>query len=74
MPRVVSQGLVYYPSDCRKFKFHLAVAAGKKSAVGSYIPHLNSHKDTALSCEIVSQIVDGFARLLPLYFSEEEKV
>ena len=74
MPRVVSQGLVYYPSDCRKFKFHLAVAAGKKSAVGSYIPHLNSHKDTVLSCEIVSQVVDGFARLLPLYFSEEEKV
>ena len=60
-------GIAYYDKE-------IITLAAKKSGLGSYIPHLNSPKDTKLSCEIVSQVVDGFERLIPLYFSEEEKV
>lgn len=72
VPRVVSKGLVYYPTDGRKFKFHLAVAACKKSAVGSYVPNVNSKKDTVLNCETVGAVVDGLERFLPLYLGEKE--
>jgi len=74
--RLINQWLVYYPSDCRKFKFHLSVAACKKNAVGYHIPHLNSPKDTELSCENIRLLLDGMVRFLPAYLAqgEEKKV
>ncbi len=73
-PRVVSQGLVYYPSDCRKFKFHVAVAACvRERGLGAHIPYLNSKKDTILSCDNIRFLADGFARWIPLYFAEDSK-
>lgn len=46
---VLDKGLVYYPSDHRKFKFHVAICACHRLAgVGYYIPRLRSKRDTVL--------------------------
>jgi len=72
-PRVVSQGLVFYSTDCRKFKFHVAVAACvREPIVGCHIPYLNSKKDAVLRCENIQVIAEGMERFLPLYFEEEK--
>ena len=74
--RLINQGLVYYPSDCRKFKFHLSVAACKKGVLGHHIPYLNSKMDTVLDCDNIRMLADGMERFLPVYLAQgdEKKV
>jgi len=74
--KLINQGLVYYPTDGRKFKFHLSVVACKKGLFGYHIPHLNSKKDTQLDCGNVRLLAEGMTRFLPAYLAqgEEKKV
>jgi len=68
-PHLLIKGLNYYPSDHRKFKFHVAVAACRHQAgLGYYIPHLRTKRDTALREENIFYIAESMARFLPLYF------
>ena len=70
-PHVISKGLVYYPSDHRKFKYHVAVAACRRRAgIGYYIPHLRTAKDRALRVENVAYLARGMERFLAAYRSE----
>lgn len=68
---VLDKGLTYYPSDSRKFKFHVAVCACRRLAgLGYYIPHLRTGKDTALAEGNIAYIARSAARFLPLYLRE----
>lgn len=70
--KVVTEGLAYYPSDHRKFKFHVAVAAcRKKSGLCYYIPHLRTKKDTVLREENIAWLAEGVERFLPLYLDTD---
>jgi hypothetical protein len=67
-PHVLSKGLQYYPSDNRKFKFHVTVCACRYLAgLGYYIPHLRTKKDTVLREENAAYIARSLARFLPAY-------
>lgn len=67
-PHVLTKGLQYYPSDGRKFKFHVDICACRYLAgLGYYIPHLRTKKDTALKEENAAYIARCLARFLPRY-------
>ena len=69
--KVLTQGLVYYPSDHRKFKFHVAVCACRHLAgLGYYIPRLRTKRDTVLSLDNITAITEGIGRFVPLYLEE----
>lgn len=68
---LLTKGLNYYPSDHRKFKFHVAAAACRRlSGLGYYIPHLRTKRDITLHVENVDCIAEGITRFLPLYLKE----
>jgi len=70
-PVLRTKGLHYYPSDNRRFKFHVAVCACRYLAgLGYYIPHLGTGKDTALRLENVAYAARSLARFLPLYLAD----
>ena len=65
---LLTKGLNYYPSDHRKFKFHVATTACRYvGGLGYYIPHLRTKKDTILKTENIDCIAESIARFLPLY-------
>lgn len=69
---LLTKGLNYYPSDHRKFKFHVAAAACHRlDGLGYYIPHLRTKRDTVLQVENIDCIAEGIARFLPLYLEDE---
>ncbi len=73
-PHVLTTGLQYYPSDHRKFKFHVAVCACQHLAgLGYYIPHLGTKRDTELSEETAAYIARSMADFLPLYFNDQKE-
>lgn len=73
-PHVMIKGLQYYPSDNRKFKFHVTVCACRYLAgLGYYIPHLRTKKDTVLREKNIACIARGMTRFLPLYLDGGEK-
>ena len=70
---VLDKGMMYYPSDHRKFKFHVAVCACRRLAgLGYYIPHLRSRRDTVLEEKNLAYLSEGILRFLPLYLSKQE--
>lgn len=72
-PRVLRKGLQYYPSDHRRFKYHVAVCACRYLAgLGYYIPHLGTKRDTVLEEKNIEYIARGMARFLPAYLDEKE--
>ena len=72
--RLVAQGLVYYPSDHRKFKFHVAFAACRRlPGVGYYISRLRTKRDTVLATENIEVLAEGMERFLPQYLEGGEK-
>ena len=72
-PHVLTKGLHYYPSDHRRYKFHVAVCACRHLAgLGYYIPHLYTKKDTTLRVRNVDYIAESLARFLPLYLDRAE--
>ena len=71
-PVLRTKGLHYYPSDNRRFKFHVAICACRYlSGLGYYIPHLRTRKDTALRRENITYAARSLARFLPLYLEEK---
>ena len=71
-PRLRDKGLHYYPSDNRKFRFHVAVCACRYLAgLGYYIPHLRTKKDTVLEERNIAYIARCMARFVPLYLDAE---
>lgn len=67
-PRVLVKGLQYYPSDGRKFKFHVDLCACRYLAgLGYYIPHLRTKWDTVLETGNIAYIARSVARFLPRY-------
>lgn len=73
-PRILTRGLQYYPSDNKKFKFHVSLCACRYLAgLGYYIPHLRTGKDTTLREENIAYITGSLAKLLPLYLDGGEK-
>lgn len=71
-PKVLTQGLIYYPSDHKKFKFHVAVCACHHLAgLGYYIPRLRTKRDTQLSLDNISCIAEGITRFIPQYLEEK---
>ena len=71
-PHVLAKGLQYYPSDNKKFKFHVAVCACRYLAgVGYYIPHLRTKKDTVLRVENAAYIARSLKRFLGRYLEED---
>lgn len=71
-PHVMTKGLQYYPSDNRKFKFHVTVCACRYLAgLGYYIPHLRTKRDTVLKEENIAYLSQGMARFLPLYLDKK---
>lgn len=71
-PVLRTKGLHYYPSDNRRFKFHVAVCACRYlSGLGYYIPHLRTKKDTVLRRENITYAARSLARFLPLYLEEK---
>ena len=70
-PHLRTKGLHYYPSDNRKFKFHVVVCACRHLAgLGYYIPHLRTRRDTALDEDNIAYVTEGLARFLPLYLEQ----
>ncbi len=70
-PVLCTKGLNYYPSDNRRFKFHVAVCACRRlGGLGYYIPHLRTRKDTVLRTGNVLYTARSLARFLPLYLEE----
>ena len=70
----MTKGLLYYPADNRKFKFHVTVCACRYLAgLGYYIPHLRTKKDTVLREKNIACIARGMTRFLPLYLDGGEK-
>ena len=73
-PKILTQGLVYYPSDHRKFKFHVAVCACRHlPGLGYYIPRLRTKRDTELSLDNIIAISEGIQRFVPLYLEETQE-
>lgn len=71
-PRLRDKGLHYYPSDNRKFRFHVAVCACRYLAgLGYYIPHLRTKRDTVLEERNIAYIARCMARFAPLYLDAE---
>ena len=71
---LVTVGLVYYPSDHRSFRRHVAVCTCRKMRlVGHYIPHLRTGKDKTLKTENIRCLADGMERFLQLYFNREKE-
>ena len=71
-PHVLDKGLIYYPSDHRKFKFHVAVCACRRLAgIGYYISRLRTGRDTVLDEGNIDYLAEGMARFLPLYKKEQ---
>ncbi len=69
---MLAKGLQYYPSDNKKFKFHVAVCACRYLAgVGYYIPHLRTKKDTVLRVENAAYIARSLKRFLGRYLEED---
>ena len=72
-PKVLTQGLIYYPSDHRKFKFHVAVCACRRlPGLGYYIPWLRTRRDTRLSLDNIACLAEGIGRFIPCYLREKE--
>jgi len=70
-PRLRDKGLHYYPSDNRKFKYHVAVCACRYLAgLGYYIPHLRTKKDTVLEERNIAYVAQCLARFVPLYLGQ----
>ena len=70
--RLLTKGLQYYPSDNRRFKFHVTVCACRYLAgLGYYIPHLRTKKDTVLEERNIAYIARCMARFVPLYLDAE---
>jgi len=70
-PVLRTKGLHYYPSDNRRFKFHVAVCACRYLAgLGYYIPHLSTGKDSVLRLANIDYAVRCLARFLPLYLAD----
>lgn len=66
--RLFTRGLQYYPSDHRRFKFHVAICACRYLAgMGYYIPHLRTRRDTELQVENIQTLAAGLARFISLY-------
>lgn len=73
-PRILTKGLQYYPSDNRKFKFHVSLCACRYLAgLGYYIPRLRTKKDTVLEEGNVAYIARSLARFLPLYLDSDKE-
>lgn len=73
-PHVLATGLQYYPSDHRKFRFHVAVCACRRLAgLGYYIPHLGTKRDTELSGGTAAYIARSMADFLPRYFNDQKE-
>lgn len=73
-PRVLTKGLQYYPSDNKKFKFHVSVCACRYLAgLGYYIPHLRTKKDTVLDVKNIAFTSRSLARFIPAYLDGEEE-
>ena len=71
--RVLSQGLMYYPSEHRKFKFHVAVCACRRLAgLGYYIPHLRTKKDTVMDEQNILFLAERMPRFVEQYLSGKE--
>lgn len=67
------EGLVYYPSDHRKFPFHVAVGAfHRKKGVGYYIGRIHTPRDTVLDLNNIKLLRDGTVRLIEAYYNEEK--
>lgn len=67
-PHVLDRGLWYYPSDHRRFRFHVAVCACRRlSGLGYYIPHLRTKRDTVLREENVEALAEGLSRFAEAY-------
>ncbi len=70
-PRLLDQGLSYYPSDHRRFKRNVAVCACRRLAgLGYYIPWLGTRRDVTLEEKNIAYIAQSMARFLPLYLEE----
>lgn len=73
-PRVLTKGLQFYPSDGRKFKFHVDLCACRYLAgLGYYIPHLRTKKDTVLEEGNVAYIARSLGRFLEAYLDGAER-
>ncbi len=73
-PQGLTKGLQYYPSDGRKFKFHVDLCACRYLAgLGYYIPHLRTKKDTVLEEGNAAYIARSLARFLPEYLNEKKQ-
>ncbi|MDE7263015.1 MAG: Zn-dependent exopeptidase M28 [Oscillospiraceae bacterium] len=71
-PILHTKGLHYYPSDNRRFKFHVAVCACRYMAgLGYYIPHLRTKRDTVLRTENIVYTARSLTRFLPLHLEEK---
>ncbi len=71
-PIVLAKGLQYYPSDGRKFKFHVDLCACRYLAgLGYYIPHLRTKKDTVLEEGNITYIARGLSGFLKAYLDEK---
>lgn len=67
-PHVLAKGLQYYPSDGRKFRFHVDLCACRYLAgLGYYIPHLRTKRDAALETGNAAYIARSVARFLDGY-------
>ena len=72
-PHVLVKGLQYYPSDNKKFKFHVSICACRYLAgLGYYIPHLRTKRDTVLRVENAAYTARGLARFAERYLRGEE--
>lgn len=72
-PHILTKGLQYYPSDNKKFKFHVSVCACRHLAgLGYYIPHLRTKKDTALREGNIAYIARCLERFPGRYLDEAE--
>ncbi|MDE7244864.1 MAG: hypothetical protein K2O18_12955 [Oscillospiraceae bacterium] len=70
-PKLLLKGLQYYPSDQRRFRFHVAVCACHYLAgLGHYIPRLRTSRDTVLNEKNIAYIAGSTARFLPLYLEQ----
>ncbi|MBU5627198.1 M28 family peptidase [Oscillibacter sp. MSJ-2] len=70
--RQTIEGLVYYPSDHRKFAFHVAVGAfHRKKGVGYYLSRIHTPKDTELDETNIMLLRDGTVRLIEAYYNEK---
>lgn len=68
--RVLSQGLMYYPSEHRKFKFHVAVCACRRlTGLGYYIPNLRTGKDTVMDEGNILYLTEKMNRFLERYLN-----